>query len=245
MCAGKGSRLALVVGALLCVAVAGCGAEVTLDASSSPGAEPNGPAITAPPVEPTTTTTEQAPTATTIFRAVDPVTGSTIVSCETSDGSPVDLAAEPAEWLVWDSYIRWRDADDCPVRIDVVAHVRGSNRCGWRGAEFLTMGRPIGERIGKRYSVTSTSRFLWDPDAVLPRGPFGNSIPLDELPVDAVDTGFRLPASARMVDETTEPPDDSKLQLFIDDVADPATLYLIDGDEVEVWHKHPSLGLCG
>lgn len=242
MKAGTGSGVILLVITLI---LAGCGAQVTLDASSNPSIDPGAPGVDELPTTTTTVPDRTKTTRTTLFRVTDPVTGSTVVSCETSDGSALDLAAEPSDWLIWDSYIRWADTDGCPLRLDVVAHVRGSERCGWQGAEFITMGRPIGEPIGKRYSLESTSRFLWDPDAVLPKGPFGEVLDEDDLEVAVVDSGFRLTESQRLtVDELSQTTDGS-YSLHVDDLDDPTTLFLMLDDRVEVWHKHPSLGLCG
>lgn len=245
MKAVTGSGVILLVITLI---LAGCGAQVTLDASSNPSVDPGAPGALELPTAttlPTTTTTVRENTPTTLFQVVDPITGATIVSCETSDGSSLDLAAEPTDWPIWDSYIRWSDADGCPLRLDVVAHVRGSDRCGWQGAEFITMGRPIGGPIGKRYSVESTSRFLWDPDAVLPRGPFGELLDSEDLEAPTVDSGFRLMESQRSTVDDLSQTADGSYALHVDDLDDPTILYLRLDGRVEVWHKHPSLGLCG
>lgn len=70
--------------------------------------------------------------------------------CESEPGSPTDLASEPAGWLAFGRYLRLTDLDGCPIRIDVISHIRGFEHCGSQSAEFITIGRELGESIGTR-----------------------------------------------------------------------------------------------
>lgn len=138
--------------------------------------------------------------------------------CGATAGARDDLAAEPAAWLEAAEYIRWQDVDGCPIRVDVVAHSRGSERCNWEDVDFLTIGVPIGASID---GAEEARTYFWDPTGALDQVPIGagsESIESLYLPESAIDTGLRL---------------DGK-ELWYDEL-DPTVLFHVGGDRAEVW----------
>lgn len=146
--------------------------------------------------------------------------------CQTEPGSPIDLASEPAGWLAFGEYFRWTDTAGCPVRIDVISHNAGAEHCGWQAAEFITIGRPLGESV-TQLSPEVANRYIWNPDGVIPGVPEATTIAVAELPATAVDTGYRA----------------AQVSMWIDP-ADESTLYLVTGDTAQVWTRDFEAGLC-
>ena len=137
--------------------------------------------------------------------------------CASPPGSPSDLSSEPAAWLLYNEFLRWTDADGCPVRVDVIAHYRGPEHCDWQAMEFVTVGIPPGTPF--RDDVAS-STYVWDPDDVL--GDFDDvnrarTIDVTELPATAADTGFRQ----------------NRSELWFDS-ADPDVAYRVTGANADV-----------
>lgn len=147
--------------------------------------------------------------------------------CGAEPGSPTDLSAEPAHWLAFGTYLRWTDTDGCPVRIDVISHIRGAGHCNWQAAEFITIGNPLGASFASGLSPETTNRYVWDPTGVLPDGPYGDTLASAELPSSADDTGFRREGAA--------------LWLNADDES---VLYRVRGEVVEIWLRDFEVGLC-
>ena len=144
--------------------------------------------------------------------------------CDAQPGSPIDLAAEPQDWLQFGTYLRWTDGDGCLVRIDVISHHHGAAHCGWQSMESITIGRPFGSSIAA--GASTANRYVWDPQGVLPDGPFGSELTLSDLPDTALDTGYRREGSELWLDEENE-----------------AVLYRVSGDTVEAFQLSSS-GLC-
>jgi hypothetical protein len=137
--------------------------------------------------------------------------------CPSEPGSPTDLDAEPAEWLLYGQYTRWSDTAGCPVRIDVISQVDGPEHCDWQGADFLTVGRPIGTSFEDDRRANT---YVWDPDdrlADVDDVDRGQHIDIRDLPSTAVDTGYRLDGVELWLDDQNR------------DVA-----YRVDGSNVEV-----------
>jgi hypothetical protein len=145
--------------------------------------------------------------------------------CDADPGSPTDLGAEPKDWLDYGLYLRWTDSAGCLVRIDVISHHRGAEHCGWEEMQFITIGEPIGTSIAVD-DLEVLGRYLWDPNGVLPDGPFGTDIERADLPDSAYDTGYR-----RGNDE-----------LWLDDSND-SVMFVINEDDGQAWEKSSS-GLC-
>lgn len=137
--------------------------------------------------------------------------------CGARPGGVDDLTAEPTDWLQYGEYVRWSDRDRCPVRVDVVAHVRGPEHCGWAEVDFLTVGDPVGTPITES---ARSYRYYWDPTGALADQPVPTtgSMPVDELPASAYDSGFRLDGT----------------ELWFDS-ADRTVAYRVLSDDVDVW----------
>lgn len=86
------------------------------------------------------------------------------IGCDAAPGSPTDLDAEPASWLVFGSFMRWEDASGCLVRIDVISHIRGAEHCDLQQAEFITIGPSLGEPFS---SSVNSLRFVWNGGGVI------------------------------------------------------------------------------
>jgi hypothetical protein len=136
--------------------------------------------------------------------------------CGAEAGGSDDLASEPAEWLDDEEYIRWQDVDGCPIRVDVVAHVRGDEQCAWQDVDLLTVGVPLGASTAGN---AERRTYYWDPSRALSEMPIGvGTIEREHMPESAVDTGLRLDGT----------------ELWVDDL-DPTVMYHVLGDEVAVW----------
>lgn len=138
--------------------------------------------------------------------------------CRSERGSPTDLDAEPAEWLLYGQYTRWSDTAGCPVRVDVISQYDGPEHCGWQGVDFLTVGRPIGTSFKDDENTADT--YVWDPDdrlADVDDIDRGRHIDITELPPTATDTGYRLDGVELWLDNDNR------------DVA-----YQVDGSDVKV-----------
>lgn len=144
--------------------------------------------------------------------------------CDAEPGSAIDLASEPSDWLQHGTYLRWTDGDGCLVRIDVISHHHGAAHCGWQSMEAITIGRPFGSSIAS--GASAGNRYLWDPQAVLPDGPFGVELSLADMPDTALDTGYRRDGAELWRDEGNE-----------------SVLYRVTGNSVEVFELSSS-GLC-
>jgi hypothetical protein len=189
--------LTLAVG-LSCVAAVACTNTTGLEATS-PSAS----------VEPTPTTTAAAP-------------------CGSVPGSPADLAAEPSDWLAYGIYLRWSDADGCPVRIDVISHIRGAEHCDFESTEFITIGPRLGDSILDGSVIAlAANRYVWDPEGVLPGGPYDTMIDLEDLPADVHDTGYRQGDAA----------------LWLSD-SEPPLFYRVMGTTAQMWHPSAGVGIC-
>lgn len=112
---------------------------------------------------------------------------------------------------------RAADADDCPVRGDIVSwRTEGPDHHCWPNVTFLTVGSPVGALItdsGARTYVRDRRGQLRSGEGPDPR--------LDlvaVLPETALDTGFRLRGS----------------ELWIDEGAD-EHVYVVSEDNVEAW----------
>lgn len=233
--------LELRVGLLaLALLAASCGSAVDPgqmgNEAGSPGestqtstAEPSSPASPSSTASPPSTVGVM-PTVTTIvtFEGEPPIVVSRPEGCPAEPGSPIDLAAEPASWLAFGSYLRWTDTAGCPVRIDVISHIHGAEHCEWESASYISVGRPFGASINRGpFSEETVNRYIWDPHQVLPGGPPARSLDLDDLPDSVYDTGYRRDGAALWLDP-----------------ADEATVYVVSGSSAEVWVRNPTLGLC-
>ncbi len=177
------------------------------------------------------TTTGPVPTVTTLVTLDGeeaPIVVSQPVGCDSEPGSPIDLNAEPAEWLAFGRYLRWTDEAGCPVRVDVISHIHGAEHCEWGSAAFISIGRPLGESINKGpFTEDTVNRYIWDPQRVLPGGPIPDSVSVDDLANTVYDTGYRQ-------DETS---------LWLDS-ADDAVLYVVYQGRADVWVRNSGLGIC-
>jgi len=139
--------------------------------------------------------------------------------CDSPSGSPTDLASQPDDWLDYGTYLRWTDSEGCLVRIDVISHHHGAEHCGWEQSQYITIGKPLGRSMQDN-SEEETARYFWDPQGVLPGGPFGTEIERANLPGSAVDTGFRRNGHELWLDESDE-----------------SVIYIVAGDTVQVWEE--------
>ncbi|MEE9206386.1 MAG: hypothetical protein V3U50_05325 [Acidimicrobiia bacterium] len=148
--------------------------------------------------------------------------------CDAEPGSPTDLESEPAEWLLFGDYERWFDSEGCPVRLDVIAHIHGSGHCDLEKAEFITLGVAITQLFDiyndGRYIPT---RYIWAPDGVIRGVASGEEIPRFAVPESAIDTRYRQGETELWVDPT-----------------DPTGIFLIRGEDVRVFQRNPTAGLC-
>ena len=145
--------------------------------------------------------------------------------CDSDPGSATDLSAEPKDWLDYGLYLRWTDSAGCLVRIDVISHHRGAEHCGWEAMQFITIGEPLGASIAEE-DLGELGRYLWDPDGVLPDGPFGTEIERAHLPASAYDTGYRRGDDELWLDES-----------------DNSVIFVINEGTGQAWEKSTS-GLC-
>ena len=110
-----------------------------------------------------------------------------------SDG-PEDLTAEPALRRTAERY-RWRDQHGCPIRVDVIVHLRGDDEhCDMGSVEIIRVGTPLGTSIDN-FSDPEVRTFVWDPSNVLgPTDDVDRSLTIDrgQLPSTAIDSGYRL-----------------------------------------------------
>lgn len=147
--------------------------------------------------------------------------------CEAESGSPTDLDAEPAHWLRSGNRLRWTDAKGCPVRVDVISHIRGAEHCGWEEAQFITIGRPLGSSVAGGLSPETANRYVWDPSGILPGGPFGTVVSRADLPSTTHDTGFRQDGAELWLDE-----------------ADESVLHRVTGNQAQIWVRDFEVGIC-
>ncbi len=158
------------------------------------------------------------------FEDQGPFTVTRPVGCEAAPESATDLDAEPEPWLAFGQYMRWFDSEDCPVRVDVIAHTHGAEHCGWEAAEFITLGATLGESFS---SSLDSRRFVWNGEAVIPGLEESEVLPRSWLPASALDTGYRQGDN----------------ELWLDD-ADPSVVLVIEGGTVRVFDLEPTTGLC-
>jgi len=180
--------------------------------TSAAGPEPPGTLVTA-----TTTFT--------ITGDEGAITVSRPVGCTADPGSPTDLSSEPGEWLAFGTYMRWYDGE-CPVRVDVISHINGAEHCGWERAEFLTMATTLGEPV-TTMSEQTTNRYVWNAGGVIPQLESGSTIPVDELPATATETGYSQGNSELWIDTAT-----------------PSVVYVVDGSDARVFVRDLEGGLC-
>lgn len=150
------------------------------------------------------------------------VTISRPIGCAAPAGSATDLDSEPPHWLVYGEYMRWYDGAGCPVRIDVISHIRGAEHCGWQAAEFITIGRPLGTSIDEQ-PHEDVGRYVWNP-GVIPGEAIGVTVPTEALP-DAYDTGYRQGDRELWLDSG----DDTVLYIVTGDIARELTYDLFTG----------------
>ena len=106
--------------------------------------------------------------------------------CEAAPGSAIDRAGEPDSRR----FFPWTDTLGCLVRVDVLFEYIGSAHCDQDDTRVLITGDPVGTRFG---STATPLTFVRDPTGthVSEFLPYGFA-ELEELPADAVDSGFRL-----------------------------------------------------
>lgn len=112
----------------------------------------------------------------------------TPAGCAGGPGSPLDVAGEP-DWRRFADYTPWTDASGCLIRIDVVAERAGPEHCDWEKTRVLITGDPLGTRY---FNEDTTLNYVRDPGGRYGVRAFVTGFrTLDEMPTDAVDTGFR------------------------------------------------------
>ena len=148
------------------------------------------------------------------------------VGCNAESGAPIDLNSEPADRLAFVDYLRWFDADGCPVRVDVISHVLGAEHCGWRQAQFIIIGKPLGAPV-ESLSLDRPNRYVWNAGGVIDSIPPGESGTRSDLPVSAFPTGYSQGTK----------------QLWLDG-ANESVLYVLQGDTVQVWTRDFEAGRC-
>ena len=139
------------------------------------------------------------------------------VGCDVESGTATDLKSEPARWLAFGEYLRWFDADSCPVRIDVISHNHGPEHCGWQDAEFIVIAKTLGTAV-ESFSRDTSNRYIWNPDRVIDALPPGDTITRADLPASAIDTGYSQ----------------GDKQLWLEE-ADESVLYVVEDDIAEIW----------
>jgi hypothetical protein len=147
--------------------------------------------------------------------------------CESPPGTPTSLADEPARWLAYGSYFRWRYAAGCPVRVDVISETAGAEHCGWQDARLITVGRPLGRPIGRTFSPERSNRYVWNDGGVIDGLAPGRTITTTDLPPSASASGYHLGE-----------------QTLWSDPADETVLYIVTGDQVQVFTREAQAGLC-
>ena len=126
--------------------------------------------------------------------------------CVATSEAPNDIAAEPAEWLAFGSYLRWSDIDGCPIRIDVVSHKFGPSHCNWQNVEFITISQTLGESITEnRVLSPRANRYFWDPAGDYSGSGRDATISFHELAPDVLDTGLRRDGTSLWL-SSSEPP---------------------------------------
>ncbi len=148
------------------------------------------------------------------------------VGCDAASEAPTDLDSEPAQWLAFGEYMRWFDAESCPVRVDVISHINGAEHCDVQDAEFITIGRPLGAAV-KVLSPETANRYVWNADGVIGGLPSGETIAAADLPPTAADTGYVQGDKHLWLDE-----------------ADESVLYVVANDTVQVFVRDFEAGLC-
>jgi hypothetical protein len=144
-------------------------------------------------------------------------------ACEAERGAVTDVAGEP-DWRRWADYRPWTTADECLVRIDVLADLPGPAHCGYQSARVIITGKPVGTEYG---GPGNSAEYVRDPENV-----FGDATtaaafdPDAELPEGAVDT-VRQGATELWVDPS-----------------DGSGIYLVSGGSVERWPLDPTPTLC-
>jgi hypothetical protein len=184
-----------------------------------------GPRTETPP----TTTTAVAPVTTGVGQSStssgpEPATEAD-EACATDPGSPLDLAAEPVEWLRSGTYDRWRDADGCAVRVDVIASSTLAAPCGWQSAHAITISTAAGEPISDTAGASDQRRYLFNFNGVVNGEPPG--LAMDTLPASAEDTGFETRFGTWSLWEDRDDPD---------------VLYVQTPEHVRVYWFSPSAG---
>ena len=145
-------------------------------------------------------------------------------ACQAREGSVTDVAHEP-DWRQYADYTPWTAPDGCLLRIDIIADRPGPAHCGFDDARVIITGIPVGTPYS---TVEDTANYVRDPQNTFSDPVTADAFDADaELPLVAVDTGYRQ-ASA---------------ELWVDP-ADPSSIYVVDGDTVERWPLDPEPAGC-
>ncbi|NOX31038.1 MAG: hypothetical protein GXP35_13475 [Actinobacteria bacterium] len=139
-------------------------------------------------------------------------------ACETGTGSPLDLSDEPLAKVLSSTIIRWQDREGCPVRFDEISDHTGSPHCDMDGADFLTIGTPVGSIP----EPEAARGYVVDPDRTLARighGQWGSIAGLDT----AAGTGYRSAEG---------------FELWINE-ADTEYVWEVNGSTVQAWRQTP------
>lgn len=145
-------------------------------------------------------------------------------ACQASDGSVTDVANEP-DWRQFAEYTPWTTPDGCLLRIDVVADRPGPAHCDMGAARVIITGVPVGAPYS---TVEDSAHYVRDPQNAFGDPATAEAFDGDaDLPLDAVDTGYRQASTSLWVVR-----------------ADPSSIYLVDGDAVERWPLDPEPAGC-
>jgi hypothetical protein len=112
------------------------------------------------------------------------------------------------------------------VRIDVIADHDGPSHCSFESARTIVLGDPPGSRYAR---ARDTLVYVRDPEDVLGDAETAAALDLDaRLPLNAVDTGFRL----------------GRTRLWLASAGRPRNIVLVTGARVERWPLDPDPTLC-
>ncbi|MEX0826232.1 MAG: hypothetical protein WD184_05725 [Acidimicrobiia bacterium] len=115
----------------------------------------------------------------------------------------------------------WTDAQGCLVRLDVLLEWAGSAHCGRQTVRVLRTGEPVGARWDHPWRSGDGSEYVRDPDQAYGQPELrAGFAELQELPPDAIDTGFRSVGR----------------ELWLSP-SDPNAVYLRDSEGVERWPR--------